>query len=103
MVSVVVPDRSVCTRLKSMTLPDSVLTSGARISKWNLEGRTVPETALGLFCQSPITMYGCVVACRTARILAMMVALVSLWVLSLVRRYSPITMMVCVVACQRKA
>ena len=74
-----------------MTLPDNVLTSGARISKWNLEGSTVPETALGLFCQSPITMYGCVVACRTTR---MMVALVSLWMLSLVRRYSPITSMV---------
>ena len=58
-----------------MTLPESMLTSGARMSKWNLEGSTVVEIALGLFCQSPIRMKGCVVVCSRASSLEMMVAL----------------------------
>ena len=43
-------------RLKSMTFPESTLWSGARMSKWNLDGKTVVEIALGLFCQSPMRM-----------------------------------------------
>ena len=85
-VRAVVLERDVWIRLKSMTLPESMLTSGARMSKWNLDGSTVLEMALGLFCQSPMRMKGCVVACSSARSFEIMVALISLCIPSLVRR-----------------
>ena len=91
----VLPASELWARLKSITLPERTLWSGARIPKWHFEGSTALQTLLGWFCPSPMMTKGCVVASKSVNSFATMVALVSLCRFSFFRRYMPATKMVC--------